>query len=690
MSRNASGTVRVDKELEEFRSLMEPPSTFEEGFTWPAFFGALFVSLVMVPGAIYMALIAGTTIGPAAQWVTVILFIEVARRANKSLKKAEIFTLFYLTGAIMAPAAAATGLFDGGLRLLWVQFYAQSSAAQASGIAEQLPIWVSPTDPSVLDQRSVLMWEWLPAIGLIVFTTVLGRIDNMVLGYGLFRLTSDVEKLPFPMAPLGAQGILALSEEQTEESGKPDIGGDTPQARGWRWRIFSIGAFIGLVFGAIYIGLPIITGALMDEPIVIFPIPFVDLTQKTAHVLPAVAVALSWDLGHLMIGMVLPFFAMLGAFIGLLITFIANPILYHFDILSAWTPTDPYVRTLFKNNVDFYFSFSIGVSLAIALVGLSALFAGLYRLRRRRQEMALRGETMDNPYAPPTGRGDLPPWLIAAIYFISTGLYIGVSCLLLYQVHGEVHRGVLIAMLGYGFVYTPLISYATARLEGIAGQVVTIPFVREAAFILSGYRGVAVWFLPIPLHNYGERAVSYRQAELTGTRFYSIWKADLILTPLIIVCGLMFAHLIWRLGPIPGPQFLFAQEMWDFYAENQSIIFSSTLTGFSEFDEAFNPWYIVAGLGLGVFAFGGLTAMGTPVFLVYGVVRGLGQTVPHAVFLEFLGALIGKFYFQRKLGLRWRQYVPVVAAGFSCGVGLVGTFGVGVVFLVRAVFQLPY
>ena len=114
-------TDRVDRELEQFRNLMQPPSTFEDGFTWPAFFGALFVALVMVPGAIYMALTAGTQIGPAAQWVTVILFIEVARRAHKSLKKAEIFTLFYLTGAIMAPAAVATGMFQGGLRLLWNQ-----------------------------------------------------------------------------------------------------------------------------------------------------------------------------------------------------------------------------------------------------------------------------------------------------------------------------------------------------------------------------------------------------------------------------------------------------------------------------------------------------------------------------------------------------------------------------------------
>jgi hypothetical protein len=42
------------------------------------------------------------------------------------------------------------------------------------------------------------------------------------------------------------------------------------------------------------------------------------------------------------------------------------------------------------------------------------------------------------------------------------------------------------------------------------------------------------------------------------------------------------------------------------------------------------------------------------------------------------------------MGLQWRQYIPVVFAGFSCGMGLVGTLGVGFTFLAKAVFKLPY
>ena len=76
----------------------------------------------------------------------------------------------------------------------------------------------------------------------------------------------------------------------------------------------------------------------------------------------------------------------------------------------------------------------------------------------------------------------------------------------------------------YGFVYTPLISYVSARLEGVVGQQVAIPMVREGVFILSGYRGVDVWFAPIPLFMWGGEAAAFKQLELTRTDFGSLIK----------------------------------------------------------------------------------------------------------------------------------------------------------------------
>src|SRR5690606_34185811 len=160
-----------------------------------------------------------------------------------------------------------------------------------------------------------------------------------------------------------AQGVLALSEEQEEESGH-GAGEGTPRPESWRWRVFSIGSVMGLVFGTLYLGLPTITGALLDAPITILPIPFIDYTTSTASILPAVAMGLSLNLGLFVVGMVLPYYSMVGTFVGLVITCILNPILYNGGILriigytggilEQWKPGDKLQATFYKNNLDFY------------------------------------------------------------------------------------------------------------------------------------------------------------------------------------------------------------------------------------------------------------------------------------------------------------------------------------------------
>ena len=126
--------MKHDKELEEFRKLMTPPKTFQQGFSFSSLAAAIFVGLIMIPGSLYMELLAGQGVGAAAQWVTVILFIEVAKRANSALSRAQIFVLFYMAGAIASQSVAGTPLFQ--------QFLVRSEAAISSGLAPHFPNWV--------------------------------------------------------------------------------------------------------------------------------------------------------------------------------------------------------------------------------------------------------------------------------------------------------------------------------------------------------------------------------------------------------------------------------------------------------------------------------------------------------------------------------------------------------------------
>src|SRR5438034_787201 len=83
---------------------------------------------------------------------------------------------------------------------------------------------VAPHSPEILGQRTFFHPAWLTPIGLLAIGMFLQRLDHFGLGYVMFRLTSDVEKLPFPMAPVGAQGVTALADASSG-------------TQSWRWRV---------------------------------------------------------------------------------------------------------------------------------------------------------------------------------------------------------------------------------------------------------------------------------------------------------------------------------------------------------------------------------------------------------------------------------------------------------------------
>ena len=650
-----------DKELQEYRDLLEAPQHFEEGFDWKTVVGAIFIGFLMMPGSMYLQLVIGTGIGPAARWVTIILFAELAKRSYSELKQQEIFLLYYMAGAALSTP------FQG---LLWNQYLVQSDAARMLGITEFIPSWVAPAPESAsLVERTFFHRDWLIPILLLIGTQIIQRIDQFGLGYALFRITSDVEKLPFPMAPVAALGTMALAES-TEDKQKS-----------WKWRVFSIGGVIGLAFGAIYVLLPTVSGLILMEPIRLIPIPWVELTGHTEDVLPAVATGIQLDLGLVFIGMVLPFWAVIGGLVGIVITIVANPILYKNGILTRWHPGMETVDTIFANNFDFYMSFSIGLGLAIAVIGVWHVARSF-----KKKETSSRGRLRDL-FRPPPGRGDFNFWISIGIYVFSTISYV-LLCRWL------VPNFPWIFFIGYGFLYTPLVSYITARMEGIAGQFVSLPLVREISFIAGakyfGYQGIEIWYAPIPIHNYGEATVNFRQIELTGTSIRGIIKSEIVVFPIVMIASLLFSQFIWRLAPIPSSAYPFAQKVWHLQALNTLLMQSSTLEGNAAFYQALNFVYVLAGVGLGVVVYGILTFFGLPIMLVYGMVRGLGQTMPHTHLLEVAGALLGRFFFLKRYGAMWRQYAPVLLAGFSCGMGLTGMFAMGVTLIMKSLGRLAY
>ncbi|HEX8552947.1 MAG TPA: hypothetical protein VF681_15495 [Abditibacteriaceae bacterium] len=647
-----------------------------DGFSWRTVLGALFIGFIMMPGAIYLSLIAGQGMGPAAEWVTIILFMEVARRSYQTLKKQEIYLLYYI-GAALTSQVGALALTGGAFAtLIMTQYIVNSPYAMGAGIASDIqnatPFlggnWIAPIgDSPALVQRTFLHADWMPAIALLMIGQVLGRLNSWGLGYVLFRITSDVERLPFPLASIAAEGATALAESSS-------------QKEGWRWRIFSIGAMIGVGWGTIYILIPAVTGIVFSQPIVIITNPFIDLTQNTQKILPAALTGIGTDLGQVLVGFVLPFPIVVGTFVASIACHIvANPFLQRAGILSHWTSGIDVIQSQIINSFDFWLSFSIGTSIVVAIIGLASVTMALTKMRKQRTAggAPLRLVT-------PVGRGDFPIWASLLAFAIATAGYI-ILCKML------VPAFPMWILIFFGFVWTPINSYINARMVGLAGQHVSIPYMREASFMMARYPTADIWFAPIPLNDFGGMAQHFRTVELTKTKFSAIIKAELLMLPIMLICSFMFWSFIWRLAPIPSSVYPYASKFWPAHAQSSVLWWTANRPGEDNFLlQAINVNYIGAGAGLAALAYGVISATGLSQLLFYGLINGT-HTLPAFALPQFIGALLGKYYFSKRYGVEnWRAFAPVLVAGYYCGMGLIGMGAVALALLSKSVSRLPF
>lgn len=657
--------MREIEELAVYRDLVETPTEYREGFNWKTVLGALFVGFVMMPGSIYLGLVVGQSLGPAAQWTTIILFTEVARRSFQVLSRQEIYVLYYMADGLSSTIGGVLqlsgGLFAG---LIWSQFLRANAPA---GLGDQVPIWVAPPPDSwAIRHRVFLHPDWYPAIAVAIGTSIMSRLAWFSFGYVLFRLVSDGEKLPFPLAPVTAQGATALAESSRKEET-------------WRWRIFSIGTMMGIVFGVIYVAIPTLTSVVLLKPLQILPIPWIDFTQGTERFLPAAATGIGTNLADVLVGLVLPFWMVAGSFAAAVATIIINPIAQVTGHMPTWRPGMETTRTVWAASIDIWLSFGIGTAFAVALLGVWKMWV---QWREAARQGVRSGFSLGRP---PAGRGDFNMWAMLGIWFAATVGYV-VLCAKL------VPRFPIWWVVLYGFIWTPVESYINARMIGLTGQFVAFPMIREATFILSGYKGVDIWFAPIPLANYGAQAQRFREIELTGTRLTSIVKTELLMFPVMLFCSFLFWSYIWKLRPIPSEAYPYAQKYWDFTALNQWLWFSATTEGGHKeiFLRAIKPWLMVAGLVFGVGAYGLLNLLRLPVLLIYGFIRGLGM-IPHFAIPQFIGALIGQLYLRHRFGENnWRQWAPVLYAGFTCGMGLVGMLAIAFTLVSQSISQMPF
>jgi len=638
---------------------------FESGFTLKTVLGAIFVALFMLPGGMYLGLVAGQGVGDAAQWVTIVLFAEVARRSYQSLRRQEIYILFYLAASLTAVVNADRGLSGGPMsNLIWNAYFITSPAAKP--IAHQIPHWAVPDPTSAaITQRELWHPAWWIPIGLLLITDLCGRLSWMGMGYTLFRATADVERLPFPYAPVAASGATALSEAGTES---------------WRWSIFSAGTVIGLLFGLVYVGIPVVTGVVFGEQAVILPIPFADYTRQIQGVLPAAIIGISFNLGNVLIGTVLPYEIVLGAAVASVASMVVmNPILHHFGLLHRYLPGMDALATKLAVDLDFWISFGIGVNISVAIIGIALVLKLLRDAQRHRTERKY-------SLAPPKGRGDVPIYLALLVWFAATVTLLVIS-------HELVPDFPIWLLVFFGLIWSPFNSYISARMMGITGRGVSFPYLKEASVAASGYHRVDIWYAPIPMADHGPMAQRFREVELTGTRFTSIFWAEMLAFPLVMVASFLYWSFFWNSTSLPNDQFPYIQKFWPIQSMMQSVIQRINAPGtggHGPVAQIFNFHYIGLGTIGGLAAYGIFSLFKLPVMMFYGFVGGLGL-FPADTLPQLAGAIFGRKVLAKRYGEEnWARYAPVLLAGFACGTGLISMASIAIALIAKAVTKLPY
>ena len=643
---------------------------FVDGFNWNTILAMLFIGIVMMPGAIYLGLVAGQSMGGAAEWVTIILFLEITKRSFIKLKRQELILIYWAAGMLigMVGSGLSGGMFGG---LIWNQFFVQSPQAEA--IAEHIPTWwVPPKGSEALLGRTFLDAVWLKPIVVAIVTMVLGQINALSLGYVLFRITSDIERLPFPMAPVAAGGATALAETSAKQET-------------WRWRIFSVGTIIGLIWGTIYVVIPTLSGTFLTQTVTILPIPFLDFTVNLRSILPTAVLAVNTDLGGLLAGFVFPYWTVIGMFIAAMVkNFIMNPVLYSYGVLYRWEPGMSLIPTTISVEFDYWLSAKIGMAIAVFLI---SFYAVIRRLIRGKAEISETADDIDPAkVGPGSGRGDIPIWIPLVAWFVGT---VGIVAL----VKVLVPEFPIWISAFFGFVFTPMLSYIGAKMMGITGSAAgtSFPYVSQGAIYLSGYQGVAIWFAPMPIGDFSAYSQTFRVLQLTRTKFVGYIKLIVANFFIIMFFSLLFWSLVWKMTQIPSSEFPYVQKMWPYFSTMQALWVSSTLPGASNLMKGIVTMpKLLSGFLMAVGLYLPMALFKAPLSLFYGMIGGFSG-FPTGVYPLFAGAMMNRYYFFRKFGeATWKRYAPILLAGYGCGMGLIAMSSIAVSLVMKSVSQVVF
>jgi len=618
----------------------------KSGFTFRSLFGLIYAGIILQPAVLWLTLVAG--LGPGGiNFAATLLVTELALLAGSPLSKQETFIVYLFSFLILVPAGVTAFGDAVFLQLIYNQYFAANALYGFS-----IPPWFAPTSPEAIFMRNFFHPDWTVPILYILLFTLLFKIADISVALLCREIFIKQEKLPFPLAEVDAQACLTLGEREKD-----------------KMHIFSLSALITFAYALIAYGTPILSHAIFGVAATPIPIPWVDFNYNLEPILPGASFGISTDPMSFVFGFILPLPVILSIFASsFAIFFIGNYLMKAWGLWAQWLPGmsigDAYTQSI----LHIWAPAIVGASISAALVPLFArpgILIGAFK------SIVKVGLKASEP-------GEIPPLVFLITYIVSTAATA-------FLFHLLVPGFPPIIIIFITIIWPLILSLYTSRGRGETGFSLEVPYVREGLTLLSGYRDIDVWLVPVrgfPSAGAGAHVQWLKVSEIMGVKVTDYLKGYFAALAITLVMNFIYTSIIWSMAPIPSYVFPSAQIYWPLSASFFKLWISGSIT-------IVNPPFILGGVIIIGILYAISSILRIPISVI-GVAGGMTTPIPSAVTV-LIGGLIGRFLLQRFMGKDWWQrFRAVIVAGAGTGIGVgVGVVG-GLAIILRSMWAARY
>jgi len=632
------------------------------GLTWRTYMALVYAAILVAPIDVFLLLHMGTTflssgpgftIAPPALYVILILFTEIARLTMSPLTRQEVFIIYNLLGVAMNEVLFSMLIYQGYFRISHLSWFLTDISGKR--LIESIPTWYAPSR-NIFLMRSFLNSGWAIPIAVMLMALLFTLISEVGLGLLMGYLFVEVENLPFPTAPVAAEGILTISERDP-----------------LRVKIFALSAVISIVWSALTFGVPTPIGGSIGIRQGL--LSFIDITPWLSKFMPGAIMGVTFEPFPYTFGFILPglkyVLSMLVA--SYAIWFFGNWLVLRIkapmfsDIQKIYTPTMTTGLLQYWSYNFVWASFLMGAALGVTII---LVIRGWKFLAKAIVSLSKLKSIGQSGYLP-----------LSFIMMLWIGGVIGYATLIMLLVP-DFPKIILILFL----VLLPFLNaLLNARGLGEVGFGVSIPYPKQLMILVSGYNGTNIWYAPIYPFGYGmgnvaaQYTYTIKVAKLTETNPLDYFKALFFIIPITWIMSFIVTSLFWQMAPIPSQVYPATTTIWP-----------ESMTRFVFFMKNFRHIYKFELIGIGFVIMSILALLSSilPIPLqVMAMMWGFNLMPYHANALA-IGWLVGKILFEKKFGKeKWNTYKNVVLAGVTCGYGVVAAVAATTLLISRALWH---